>query len=108
MRLEFCPKCGARMEFVVEGGRLKAKCPKCGYEKELKSNPTRERHLRREQKVIVVEEEGEPPMPTVRIECPRCGYNEAYTWTVQTRAGDEGETQFFKCKRCGYVWRLYT
>ncbi|RLG87398.1 MAG: transcription factor S, partial [Thermoprotei archaeon] len=41
------------------------------------------------------------------VRCPRCGYDEVYYWEVQTRAADEPTTRFFKCARCGYVWREY-
>jgi len=40
-------------------------------------------------------------------ECPKCGHNEAYYWFMQTRAADEPPTRFYKCTRCGYVWREY-
>lgn len=107
MRLEFCPKCGRKMELVAEGGRIITSCPHCGFTKESSMDITRERYIRQEKKVVVVEEDV-TPLPTVEIECPKCGHREAYSWTVQTRSGDESETQFFKCKKCGHVWRLYT
>ncbi|MEK6946569.1 MAG: transcription factor S, partial [Nanoarchaeota archaeon] len=31
----------------------------------------------------------------------------AYFWLVQTRAGDEPETKFLKCEKCGHTWRDY-
>ena len=105
MKVEFCPKCGRKMEYVVEEGGVVAKCPKCGFIRKVSLQHTHERY-KTEQKVVVVEEEF-TPMPTVNVECPRCGFREAYAWTVQTRSGDESETQFFKCKKFGYTWRLY-
>jgi len=106
MKIEFCPKCGKKMEYGVKEGKLLLICPKCGYSKEASPEHTYESY-RPEERVTVVEEDI-TPMPTVNIECPKCGYREAYTWSVQTRSGDESETQFFKCKKCGYTWRLYT
>jgi DNA-directed RNA polymerase subunit M/transcription elongation factor TFIIS len=38
--------------------------------------------------------------PTATIKCPKCENNLAITWQVQTRAGDEGATQFFRCTKC--------
>jgi len=47
-------------------------------------------------------------LPTVTIECPKCGNNQAYTWQVQTRGADESSTQFFRCTKCGYTFREYS
>ena len=33
--------------------------------------------------------------PTIEITCTKCENNLAYTWQVQTRAGDEGATGSF-------------
>ncbi len=35
--MKFCPKCGTMMIPVKRGNRTILKCPKCGYEEELKS-----------------------------------------------------------------------
>jgi len=45
------------------------------------------------------------PMPTIQIDCPRCGNNTANVWQVQTRGTDESSTQFLRCIRCGYTLR---
>jgi DNA-directed RNA polymerase subunit M len=44
-------------------------------------------------------------MPITDMECPNCGFNEAYWWESQAREDEESGTLFFKCKRCGHVWR---
>ena len=106
MKVEFCPKCGRKMEYRVQEREIIAECPRCKYVKKASDNPTYERY-RPVEKVVIVEEDF-TPMPTTNVECPKCGFREAYTWTVQTRSGDESETQFFKCKKCNYTWRLYT
>jgi DNA-directed RNA polymerase subunit M len=46
--------------------------------------------------------------PTATIKCPKCENNLAITWQVQTRAGDEGATQFFRCTKCSHTFRIYT
>ncbi|MGQ9782101.1 MAG: transcription factor S [Nitrososphaeria archaeon] len=46
-------------------------------------------------------------MPTIEIECPKCGNNKSYWWLLQTRSGDEPPTQFYRCTKCGYTWRMY-
>ena len=45
--------------------------------------------------------------PKTEIKCPKCGNPEAYYWLLQTRAGDEPETQFFRCTKCSHQWRNY-
>ncbi len=45
--------------------------------------------------------------PETDGECSKCGNKKAYYWLVQTRAGDEAETKFLKCTKCGHTWRDY-
>lgn len=112
--MEFCPKCGTRMRAKRVAGGVKLICPKCKYEEfkeakvlEAKYEATPETH--RETLTVLTSEESKiSPLPTTRVECPRCGYGEAYWWIIQTRSADEAPTQFFRCKRCGYVWREYS
>ena len=106
VKVEFCPKCGRKMDYKVESGDVIAECPLCGYKKKISVTHTQEKYKTAERVVIIDKEL--TPMPTANIECPKCGFKEAYVWSVQTRSGDESETQFFRCKRCGYTWRLYT
>ena len=46
-------------------------------------------------------------LPKVKEVCPKCKHDEAFYWTVQTRASDEAETRFFKCVKCQHTWRMY-
>ncbi|MCD6358198.1 MAG: transcription factor S [Thermoproteales archaeon] len=110
--MEYCPKCGGLMLPRRRGGATILKCVRCGYEKEVE-NPEAYR-IRREVRhgprdaIIVVDREVKVEvLPKTRVICPRCGHGEAYYWEVQTRAGDEPATRFFKCTKCGYVWREY-
>lgn len=63
-----------------------------------------------EEKIVVISEKEKEKqlLPTTKVICPNCGFNRAYYWEIQTRSGDEGTTQFFKCVKCGHIWRLYT
>jgi len=117
--MEFCPKCGARLVPKKTKDKKKANvafvCPKCGYKKPaagekavakaakvIKHNP---------QKLVAViskEEQKLRTLPTVRIECPKCGNNLAYVWQVQTRGADESSTQFLRCTKCEYTFREYS
>ena len=58
------------------------------------------------QAIAVVEKEPEI-YPLVDEKCPKCGHPRAYFWTVQTRAADEPPTRFYKCEKCGHIWRKY-
>ena len=51
--------------------------------------------------------EGEESLPTIKIECEKCGNDEAVWWMLQTRSADEPTTQFYRCTKCRYTWRNY-
>lgn len=107
--MQFCPKCGKLMlPEKIEGGVVLA-CSSCGYR-------TREGNLEGykvvkkagpEEEISVIEERMEPTLPTTRIRCPKCGHDMAYWWLRQTRAVDEPSTRFYRCVKCGKVWREY-
>lgn len=100
--MKFCPKCGSLL--VPTGSELI--CKSCGY-KEQASGTEALREVKKKTKSIATESAEVETMPTMKIKCPKCNHDEAYFWTMQTRAGDEAETQFFRCKKCGYSWRKY-
>jgi DNA-directed RNA polymerase subunit M len=115
--MEFCPKCGMRL---VSTSKKKGKkivfylaCPKCSYKKEIGDKPpvtpkTIERSPQESIAIIGKEEQKLRTLPTVRMECPKCGNNTAYAWQVQTRGTDESSTQFFRCTKCNYTFREYS
>ena len=39
-------------------------------------------------------DEGEESHPTIKIECEKCGHDEAVWWMLQTRSADEPTTNF--------------
>ncbi len=116
--MEFCPKCGTRL--VPKRGKegkksnLVMACPKCGYKKrqpakQSASMPKVIAHTPQETIAIIGKEEQKlRVLPTVRIECPKCGNNLAYVWQVQTRGSDESSTQFFRCTKCNHTFREYS
>ena len=87
------------------------KCNKCGYEEETSQSitlTTKVKHSIKE-KTLVLEEE-EMPAGSQKIKgvvCPACKNDEAYFWILQTRRADEPPTRFYKCTKCGKVWREY-
>ena len=109
--VKFCPKCGHILVVKEIKGKKYLTCPKCGYKEKLRSSKevTVREKVQAERKRVVVLSKGEElsELPTTKITCPRCGYDEAYWWMQQTRAADEPPTIFYKCKKCGYVWRSY-
>jgi DNA-directed RNA polymerase subunit M len=108
--MEFCEKCGAMMvPFSKEDGGRALKCRSCEHTKEIEGGKLRvsqdiEKGPR--DKIIVVEDDS-IPMPVTKASCPKCDNNDAYYWTVQTRRGDEGATEFYRCTKCKHTWRNY-
>jgi DNA-directed RNA polymerase subunit M len=118
--MEFCPKCGSRLEpKKSKSGKeatLVLACSKCGYKKpevdkktETKLAPKVIQHTPQQLVAVIGKEEQKlSTLPTVRIECPKCGNNTAYVWQVQTRGADESSTQFLRCTKCNYTYREYS
>lgn len=104
--MKFCPQCESRLILVSEKGRLLFQCERCGY-REIASGEEKLERRRNEDSVIVIERNKDVrTLPEVATVCPRCGNRKAFWWTVQTRGADESPTQFFRCTKCGYTWRV--
>ncbi|MEM1684906.1 MAG: transcription factor S [Nanopusillaceae archaeon] len=105
--MKFCPRCGRIL--LMQGNFLV--CDNCGYKEKVeikKENKFFEKKNNRSRVVIFEKEESQENLPIdPEIVCPKCENHGAYFWTLQTRASDEAETKFFKCVKCGYVWRSY-
>jgi DNA-directed RNA polymerase subunit M len=84
------------------------KCRSCGHTKGIKGRLTVSQNIEKtpRDKIIVVEDDS-IPMPVTKASCPKCDNNDAYYWTVQTRRGDEGATEFYRCTKCKHTWRNY-
>lgn len=57
---------------------------------------------------VLTEEDGKGMLPTTKIDCDRCGHDEAVWWMLQTRSADEPTTQFYRCVKCNHTWRDYS
>ena len=115
--MEFCPNCGTRLipTRTKEGEKtaLQLVCPKCDFKKRGTCKPAvtsmEIEHAHQESIAIIGKKEQKlRTLPTVKIECPKCGNNLSYAWQVQTRGSDESSTQFFRCTKCNYTFREYS
>jgi len=100
--IEFCPKCGA----VLIQKRKNYGCARCEYSTKDKFKIKTSEKIEEKSKVVVIKKEMNT-LPVVIERCKKCGNEKAYFWTIQTRAGDEAETKFFKCTKCDHTWREY-
>jgi len=105
----FCPKCGSLLLPKTVGKKKIVSC-KCGY----KSDETKEFGVIKEKinnkrmiLEVINENEGQA-LPLVDEKCPKCKHPKSFFWTMQTRAGDEPETRFFRCEKCKHTWRDYS
>ena len=105
--MEFCNKCGSLM--VPKTGSKMLECRKCGAKKMPKGKVKVKTPVTvKKDHIFVVEQKSKfEVLPKTDAECPECKHGKAYWWMIQTRAGDEPPTRFFKCAKCRQVWREY-
>ena len=103
--MKFCPKCELRLKKNNSNSALS--CPKCGYsEKTKETKKDKEDEIKSEFNVLE-ENEGKETLPSIKIDCEKCGNNQAVWWMLQTRSADEPTTQFYRCTKCNHTWRNY-
>ncbi|MCW4034487.1 MAG: RPA12/RPB9/RPC11 RNA polymerase family protein, partial [Candidatus Bathyarchaeota archaeon] len=101
--MEFCPTCEKRMVLQRTKDGAVYICPVCKCKKST-TKPSAAKTVvpkKTREKIVVIgkKEQNIKTNPTTNIKCPKCENNLAYTWQVQTRSGDEGATQFFRCTK---------
>ena len=117
--MEFCSVCGTRMQpkKVNSGSQttILMYCSRCANKKyepvecDARVNAKFIEHNPKQLVAVIGKKEQElHTLPTIRIECPRCGNSIANVWQVQTRGSDESSTQFLRCINCNYTIREYT
>ena len=105
--MKFCPKCEVKLKKSISG----LQCSKCGY--------TEGEKIKLVKKITKEEEpdfsllafegsEGEEQYSSIKIDCAKCGHDQAVWWMFQTRSADEPTTRFYRCQKCKYTWRDYT
>ncbi|MCA9496249.1 MAG: transcription factor S [Nanoarchaeota archaeon] len=103
--VEFCSKCDA---IIIGKKGEEITCAACGHVNKAKSSVKLSEKIEKKDEMEVFDiSSTEEIHPITPVECPKCKNSEAYYWTKQTRAGDEPETQFFKCCVCKHQWRDY-
>ncbi len=112
--MKFCPNCGTLMRPSIKDGKKVMVCRKCGYVEEPKTKTaykitSKIKHSPREKTIVIDSKKESETLPKLKdvVYCPKCGYNEVYYWIMQTRAADEPPTRFYRCVKCGHVWREY-
>ncbi|MDO8628180.1 MAG: transcription factor S [Nanoarchaeota archaeon] len=105
----FCPKCGSILLPKKDDRKIIMGCGNCRYTSQKKEKLVLHEQRKPEEKeaIEVIDNKNPDILPKTPESCPKCNHKEAFYWTVQTRAGDEAETRFFKCVKCEHTWRLY-
>ena len=103
----FCPECGSILRVKEKAKKRILCCGNCSYTKTPEEGDKMKvsEKVNTGKKVEVVENIN--IYPKVRATCSKCGNDQAYYWTQQTRSADEPETRFFKCTKCNHTWREY-
>lgn len=85
----------------------KIACASCGHKSKKKPKIEASEKMQSTEAIAVIKEGADATEPIVDMECPACKNKKCYFWTLQTRAGDESETKFYKCVKCKHTWRKY-
>jgi transcription factor S len=100
--MEFCPKCGS----ILMMKRTKAGCPKCNYVAKGKVDMEMKEEIETENTVAVLDEKKMNVNPITDWSCKKCSGKRAYFWIRQMRSGDEAESKFYECVKCGKTTRV--
>jgi len=84
----------------------KVGCPKCDYVAKGEVDMEMKEEVDEGCEVRVACGKQESINPICDWDCHACGAKKAEFWTRQMRSGDEPESQFFKCVKCGKTCRV--
>ncbi|MDA3855473.1 MAG: transcription factor S [Candidatus Woesearchaeota archaeon] len=104
--VDFCSNCDA---IIIGKKGEEVKCSACGFVQKPKGTVKLSEKIGKAEEIEVINKNDSSAEihPIADQECPECGHMKAFYWTKQTRAGDEPETQFYKCEKCKHQWREY-
>lgn len=103
--MKFCPLCFKMLmiQDSEQGNRLF--CQQCRYYYPIVSEHKKVIKFAEDLKVEIIEQNQETKeLPTIAINCEKCGSGHAYFEQRQTRSADEASTLFFTCVGCGHKW----
>ncbi|MBS3087708.1 transcription factor S [Candidatus Pacearchaeota archaeon] len=100
--MEFCPKCGAIL--MMKTSRVG--CPKCSYVAKGKVCMEMKEEVDEKNNVRVACGKDATVNPVTDWDCHACGSKKAEFWIRQMRSGDEPESKFYKCVKCGKTVRV--
>ena len=100
--MEFCPKCGS----ILMMKKTKVGCPKCNYVAKGKVDMEIKEEVDEGVGVAVVDAKKSNVNPITDWDCKKCGGKKAYFWIRQMRSGDEPESEFYRCVKCGKTCRV--
>ena len=103
----FCPTCGNILLLKKGTGSLIYFCKTCPYIFNINQKIERIETFddKKEVDLIINEKEDKKNLPTMEINCPKCGHNKAYYSEMQIRSADEPSTHFYQCEKCSNRWR---
>ena len=104
--MPFCPN--DKSMLLLVGGKFT--CKKCGYSPAGPAKSQKISHAAEGKDMLILDKEAQEQlevMPKIQAECSKCGNNEAWYRTQQTRKSDEPETMFLRCTKCDNRWRKY-
>ncbi len=110
--MKFCSKCGTRLKMKQVKSEnvvtLALQCERCGSALPVANAVIKSESEELTSQIKVLGDEADvETMPTIDVECPKCGNRKASWWMLQTRGGDEATTQFYRCTKCRHTWREY-
>ena len=104
--MKFCPKCDIRLRRNTSDFSII--CPQCGYTEKSSSKTVEIKKDEAKPEIKVLDENDQKEsLSTIKIDCEKCGNDEAVWWMLQTRSADEPTTQFYRCTKCNNTWRNY-
>jgi DNA-directed RNA polymerase subunit M len=109
--MKFCDVCGNLLIVKNDKNKKFLYCRNCGKKFELQEGDTFLLTTKgnEKQKEVSVITHRESEFSITKVLCPKCQNMEDAEWTlIQTRAGDEPPTRFYRCLKCGHVWREYS